>query len=66
LKVSRTKTPWRAADLERDKPTLEFFDTLESGHNVGLVHRCGKAHERRPLIVEAKTRGEKSSKGHKG
>jgi hypothetical protein len=41
------KTPWRTENLERDFPSLEFFDTLKSGHNDGLVQRCGKAHERR-------------------
>jgi len=45
--------------------TFEFFDTLESGHNDGLVQRCGKAHERRLLVREVETRGEKSSEGKK-
>jgi hypothetical protein len=45
--------------------TFEFFDTLESGHNDELVQRCGKAHERRLLVREAETRGEKSSEGQK-
>jgi hypothetical protein len=35
------------AVLERDKPNLGFFDTLESKHNDGFVQRCVKAHERR-------------------
>jgi hypothetical protein len=54
------------AVLERGKPILEFFDTLESSHNIELVHSCGKAHERRSQIIEAKTQGENSSKGLKG
>jgi hypothetical protein len=45
--------------------TLEFFDTLESGHNDGLVQRYAKAHERRLLVREVETRGEKSSEGQK-
>jgi hypothetical protein len=53
------------AVLERGKPTLEFFDTLESSNNDGLVCRCCEAHERRLLAREAKARGEKSSKGKK-
>jgi hypothetical protein len=52
--------------LERKAPTLEFFETLESDHNDGLVQRCGKAHERRPLVREAKAQGEIPSKGKKG
>jgi hypothetical protein len=54
------------AVLERGKPTLEFFETLESGHNDELVQRCGKAHERRPSFGKAEARGEKSSKGNEG
>jgi hypothetical protein len=27
-----------------------FFETLESRHNIELVHCCEKAHERRLLI----------------
>jgi hypothetical protein len=51
--------------LEREVPTLEFFETLESDHNDGLVQRCGKAHERRPLVREVEARGENPSKGKK-
>jgi hypothetical protein len=45
--------------------TLEFFDTLESSHNNGLVQCYGEAHERRLLVREVETRGEKSSEGQK-
>jgi hypothetical protein len=53
------------AALERGEPTFEFFDTLESGHDDGLVQRRGKAHERRPSFREVEARGEKSSEGRK-
>jgi hypothetical protein len=65
LTFPQDKTPKREAVLERDQLTLEFFDTLESSHFNGLVQWSGKAHERRPQIVGAEARGEKSSKGHK-
>jgi hypothetical protein len=51
--------------LEREVPTLEFFETLESDHNDGLVQRCGEAHERRSLAREAEAQGEIPSKGKK-
>jgi hypothetical protein len=44
--------------LERELPTLGFFETLESDHGDGFVQRRGKAHERRPFAREAKARGE--------
>jgi hypothetical protein len=52
--------------LEREESTLEFFETLESYHNDGLVQRCEKAHERRPPVRETKTQGEIPSEGKKG
>jgi hypothetical protein len=60
-------------DLERDQPTLGFFETLESGHNVGLVQRCEKAQERR-LYSDVKPRlegrypwrGSKAERGSAG
>jgi len=51
--------------LEREAPTLEFFETLESGHDDGFVQRRGKAHERRPFVRKAKAQGEIPSKGKK-
>jgi hypothetical protein len=51
--------------LEREAPTLEFFETLESDHGDGFVQRRGKAHERRPFVRKAKARGENPSKGRK-
>jgi len=36
------------AVLERDKPILVFFETLESSCGDGLVQRYNEAHERRP------------------
>jgi hypothetical protein len=51
--------------LEREVPTLEFFETLESGHDVGLVQRRGKAHERRPFVRKAEARGEIPSEREK-
>jgi hypothetical protein len=52
--------------LEREVPTLEFFETLESDHNNELVQRCGKAHERRSFVREAKAQGEIPSEGKEG
>jgi hypothetical protein len=49
--------------LEREVPTLEFFETLESDHDDGLVQRRGKAHERRPFVRKAKARVEIPSEG---
>jgi len=51
--------------LEREVPTLEFFETLESDHDDGFVQRRGKAHERRPFVRKAKAQGEIPSKGRK-
>jgi hypothetical protein len=51
--------------LEREVPTLEFFETLESDHDDGFVQRHGKAHERRPFEREAKARQEIPSEGMK-
>jgi hypothetical protein len=51
--------------LEREVPTLEFFETLESDHDDGLVQRHGKAHERRPFVREAKARWKIPSEGKK-
>jgi hypothetical protein len=51
--------------LERETPTLEFFETLESDHGDGLVQRHGKAHERRLLVREAEAQGEIPSEGKK-
>jgi hypothetical protein len=47
LSVPRTKTPWRIELLEKEELFFEFFDTLKSTYNVGLVHHCKKAHKRR-------------------
>jgi hypothetical protein len=44
---SRTETLRRTAGLERVKPILEFFDTLESDFGFGLVQIRGKAQKRR-------------------
>jgi hypothetical protein len=52
--------------LEREAPTLELFETLESDHNDGLVQRCGEAHERRSPVRETETQGEIPSEGKKG
>jgi hypothetical protein len=52
--------------LEREAPTLEFFETLESYHDDGLVQRCGKAHERRSPVRETEAQGEIPSEGKKG
>jgi len=35
------------AVLERGKPDLGLFETLESNCTEGFVQRCGEAHERR-------------------
>jgi hypothetical protein len=51
--------------LEREVPTLEFFETLESDHGDGLVQRRGKAHERRPFARKAEAQGEIPSEGKK-
>jgi DNA transposition AAA+ family ATPase len=40
--ANRTKTPGRVVDLERDRLTFEFFETLKSDHDVGEIQRCGK------------------------
>jgi uncharacterized heparinase superfamily protein len=58
--------PKEVSSSRKRQATFEFFDTLESGHNDGLVQRYGKAHERRFFIRETETRGEKSSEGHEG
>jgi hypothetical protein len=67
------KTSRRVAVLERDKPTFELFETLESGHNDEFVQRCGKAHERRSrgdmrprLEGRNPRRGKKAARGSAG
>jgi hypothetical protein len=44
---SRTETLRRVAGLERVKPILVFFETLESDFEFGLVQIQGKAQKRR-------------------
>jgi len=44
---SLTQTLRRAAGLERVKPTLGFFETLESDFEYGLVQIRSKAQKRR-------------------
>jgi hypothetical protein len=51
--------------LEREAPTLEFFETLESDHGDGFVQRHGKAHERRPFERRAEAQVEIPSEGTK-
>jgi hypothetical protein len=53
------------AVLERDKPILGLFETLESGRDDGIDRRREKAPERRSAEREAEARGEKSSKGRR-
>jgi hypothetical protein len=57
--------PKEGSSSRKRQATFEFFETLESGHNDGLVQRYAKAHERRLLVREVETRGEKSSEGQK-
>jgi hypothetical protein len=33
--VPRTQTPWRVVVLDRELPTFEFFENLESDHDDG-------------------------------
>jgi hypothetical protein len=56
---SRTRTLRRVAGLERVKPILVFFETLESDFEFGLVQIRGKAQKRRsPEMWGRVTRGE--------
>lgn len=54
----QNRTPRREVVLERDPPTLEFFETLESGRDDGSNRRRDEAHERRSSEREAEARGE--------
>jgi hypothetical protein len=47
--------PKEGSSSRKRQATLEFFETLESGHNDGFVQRYRKAHERRPFFGRAKT-----------
>jgi hypothetical protein len=76
----RTETPWGAAALERGKPILGFFDTLQSRYGEGRSRREGACvrttrpprqasypspREEASWKHEAETRGGKPSRGDK-
>jgi hypothetical protein len=54
----RNRTLRREAVLERDRPTLGLFETLESGRDNGSNRRRDEAQERRSSEREAKARRE--------
>jgi hypothetical protein len=59
------RSPGGAAVLERDEPTLQLFETLQSRYNAERFagKRGAEAYERRLRFGGAETGGEKSLEG---